>query len=365
MSFRHLFLIAVLFGGCLQANAQKKLLLSLTPIPLDLPNRQFFVDSISDERNAGNDIGVIHGGHGVDSTVVEFSSSFADAAANYFKRVIPVAPGQERIIAVINQCKISDQTERPEHRNSADVTIAFSRLDSGRLYILDEYSSHQEGTGTDIISLAERLALAINSCIEQFSKSGFRYNTGVGFQGVENWMASDPEHDILHCKYKKRGTYSSFTSLRSNTPDEKQVYLKPKKDRFTAMETETGKMIETAFGVCDGFEIYINTYIYNHYNSAKGLYAQVLETGRYMIWKDRYIGLGEMLAVGRFISGAYKDLIAMDMKNGTIIPITSSSLQKILADDPELLAKYKVAVKNWELPVMQAFLKSYNEKHPL
>jgi hypothetical protein len=214
-----------------------------------------------------------------------------------------------------------------------------------------------------------RLALALKSCVAKFSKTDPRA-PGIPIDtSIEQWDPSDKERNILECSERIPGVYSKFAQLRSNSPDKKQVHLKPRGILFMAHD-DVSKLVEP-FGVCDGTSIYVNTFFYNPI-SGKGSFAKVIEEGRILAWYDHYVSAteagfagGAFGGIGMAAASSDIDIIGLDLKTGLIRPVKIKSLQQLLIEDQELLNQYNREKDKGDVVTMMKYVKLFNERNSL
>jgi hypothetical protein len=365
-----LVLIITLAIKTLTGYAQQDFVVKLKPEVLTITNRTFFIDSVVDARAVTVNIGMAQVGMNNRQVEANFDKPFEAALTDYFKTVLPRHEGQVRIVALVNELRISEKTYKLKERGIADVSITFCRIDSGKLYSLQTFDYQQESGGMDVTAAHQsRLTLALKNCIEKFSKTD-THAPGVVINNTDvEWDSSNKERNILECSERIPGVYAKFTQLRSNSPERKDVYLKPRGILFMAHDNES-KLVEP-FGVCDGISIYVNTYFYNAV-AGKGQFAKVIEEGRILAWYDHYVSATEAgFAGGAFggigIAAATSDLdiIGLDLKTGLIKPIKIKSLEQLLAEDPELLSQYRQEKDKGDVVTMMRYVKAFNVRNTL
>ncbi|HEY5748964.1 MAG TPA: hypothetical protein VIU12_23005 [Chryseolinea sp.] len=376
MTFKPLNLLLVLLPLfiTLQTQAQKKFTVTLKPEPIALTNRLFYIDSIVDARAVKANIGMAQVGMNNRQVDASFDKSFDAALLTYFRQVIPKQANQQRIIAVVNELRIGERTYKMKERGTADVEITFCRLDSGKLRAVGTYSDMQESGGMDVTAAhPKRLATALNICITKFHTSDWPNNPGTLYAADAEWNSTDNAHNIVRSMVRNAGIYEKFTQLRSNSPVSQNaipVIQRLEGDLFSVRDKATDKKLREPFGVSDGTFVFINTYFYN-VNSGKGVFARVIEEGRYMAWFDHYMtatekGLwaGGFGAVGSAAASSDLDLIVLDLKTGVISPVKLYTVDELFKDDPELLANFQQDRNKRDPAVMLSYVKMYNASHP-
>ena len=337
-----------------------------------LPNRGFYIDSVVDARPITSNIGMAQVGLNNRQVEAHLDRPLESALATYFRAVMPMQNGQLRIVAVVNELRISEKTYKAKERGFAEADITFCRIDSGKLYELYSVVKQEESGGMDVtIGHPRRLSTVLNECVKEFSSTDYKTNPGKAFESAASWNATDPERNILQCSKRIPGIYEKFSQLRSNSPKEKKVLMKDRGILFMVRDSESESKLREPFGVCDGSSLYINTYFYNA-NSGKGLFAKVIEEGRILVWYDHYMsateaGLvgGGFGLIGYSVAASDLDIICLDLKTGVIKPIKVKFLEQLLAEDPELLARYRESREKGSVPVMMEFVRSFNERNKL
>jgi hypothetical protein len=372
MSARYLLIIFILVAASTPGFAQKDFVVSLKAEPLLLANRIFYIDSVIDGRVVKSNIGMAQVGMNNRQVEAQLDKPFEQAIATYFQNVMPRQNEQQRIIAVVNELRISEKTYKMKERGFAEVDITFCRIDSGRLYAINTVAKQVESGGMDVTAAhAKRLATALNDCAREFNASDYKTKRGTPLESDSRWDTSDPERNILVCSNRIPGIYLKFGQLRSNSPMEEKVLMEPRGILFMVRDAASKSRLREPFGICDGRFLYINTYFYN-VNAAKGLFAKVIEEGRILAWYDHYISgteagfvSGAFGAVGHAVAASDVDIIGLDLKTGVIKPIKIKSLEELLSEDPELLARYRERRNKGDVTVMMEFVKMFNERNKL
>ena len=372
MNSRYLLIIFILATGSLSGFAQKNFIVSLKAESLVLPNRGFYIDSVVDARSIVTNIGMAQVGMNNRQVEAQLDKPFAQAIAAYFQATLPRQTRQQRIIAVVNDLRISEKTYKMKERGLAEVEITFCRIDSGKLYRLYTTVKQVESGGMDVSAgHPRRLATALNECVEDFNSTDYRTNPGTPVESDLSWNTTDPERNILLCSNRIPGIYQKFGQLRSNSPQQEKVLMEPRGILFMVRDSESKARLREPFGICDGRFLYINTYFYN-VNAGKGMFAKVIEEGRVLAWYDHYMSgteagfaAGAFGVVGHSIAASDVDIIGLDLKTGVIMPIKIKSLEQLLAEDPELLTRYRERRNKGDVSVMMEFLKWFNERNKL
>jgi hypothetical protein len=372
MRIKYLLVILILVTGSLPGFAQKDFVVSLNAEAIVLPNRGFYIDSVVDARTIVVNIGMAQVGMNNRQVEAQLDKPFEQAMTTFFKNTLPRHNGQQRIIAVINELRISEKTYKMKERGLAEVDITFCRLDSGKLYVLHTVAKQEESGGMDVSAgHSRRLVIALNECLKDFNTTDYRTNPGTSVESDLRWNTADPERNILRCSNRLPGIYQKFSQLRSNSPQEETVLMEPRGILFMVRDSESKARLREPFGVCDGRFLYVNTYFYN-VNAGKGMFAKVIEEGRILAWYDHYMSGteagfagGAFGVVGHSIAASDIDIVGLDLKTGVIKPIKIKSLEQILAEDPELLVLYRTRRDKGDTTVMMEFLKLFNERNKL
>jgi len=372
MGFRYLLIILILVTGSLPGFSQKDFIVTLKAEPLALPDRGFYIDSVVDARAIITNIGMAQVGMNNKQVAAQLNKPFEQAITAFFQNTLPRYNGQQRIIAVVNELRISEKTYKMKERGLAEVDITLCRIDSGKLYKLYTVAKQEESGGMDVSAgHSRRLATALNECLKDFNSTDYRTNPGTAVESGLSWNTADPERNILLCSNRIEGIYQKFSQLRSNSPQEEKVHIQPRGILFMVRDSESKARLREPFGICDGRFLYINTYFYN-VNAGKGMFAKVIEEGRILAWYDHYmsgteagLAAGTFGVVGHSIAASDVDIIGLDLKTGVIKPIKIKSLEQLLTEDPELLVLYRSRRDKGDTTVMMEFLKLFNERNKL
>src|SRR5688500_60497 len=199
MTYRYLLTTFILAAGSLSGFAQKDFIVSLKTESLMLPNRGFYIDSVVDARSMATNIGMAQVGMNNRQVEAQLDKPFEQAIATYFETIIPRQNGQQRIIAVVNELRISEKTYNMKERGLDEVNITICMIDSGKLYKLYTVAKQEESGGMDVSAAhPRRLATALNECGKEFNSSDYRTNLGTPFEPDLSWNTTDPERNILH-----------------------------------------------------------------------------------------------------------------------------------------------------------------------
>ncbi|MDZ4714886.1 MAG: DUF6563 family protein [Cytophagales bacterium] len=355
-----------------QAGAQKTFI-EFRPIAFPLANKTFFVDSVVDNRVITEEIGVVQVGLGNKQVAADFERGLVPTLENYFVQVT-YFPGvvQQRLTVVIDGLWISERTNNLSERGIADLSITFCILDSGRLMTLHKTKASVETGGMDVTDThGLRIQQALRNCVEEFARLDWEHlpRTPWTSRAAESETLAS-ENNITTCAVRKKGIYTSFEGLRSNSPVDSPAFIvEEKKSKIRLRDSATKIVIKKSYGFCDGKDIYINTHSYNPINPA-GIYARVKEVGRYLAWYDHYVGAGSyafaLVGFGVFAAAAARshlDVIVLDMKSGAITPIDIPRLEKLLKQNPELLAKYRAMTSGHDdVNIQMAYIMSLNRR---
>ena len=354
--------------------AQKTKTIALVPTPIDLAGREFYIDSVVDNRIVKDNLGEAHVGMGNKAVPVVFATPFAAQMKTYFKTTTPQSKsGQIPLIAVINELHVYEKIYRTKERGVADLDIAFCKLDSGVLKIVAETVNTQESGGMDVTNAHDkRIDLAIRECLKQLQVAKWKENPGVTLVVGAEWKPTDDEHNLLKAKPWKYGSYKNFNDLRSNSPANADKMIVPPSEgnELVMIRSEaTNKKLVEAYGFNDGKAIYINTFFYNG-NKTKGVFAKVQVIGPYLGWVDHYQSDSERMgvqaafgAIGNAVAASDEDAIVLNLRTGMITALNAERLMKLLENEPELLAEYQ-KTKTRDPNTQLSFIRRLNELHP-
>lgn len=372
MTYRWLLTLLLFFVASLSVLAQKDFIVALKAEPFFYPNRGFYIDSVVDVRLVTSNIGMAQVGLNNRQVEAHFDQPFNETLLSYFRATLPYQSGLLRIVAVINELRISEKTYKMKERGFADVDVTFCRIDSGRLYALSRIVKRVESGGMDVSAAhSRRLASALLECLKEFNSTDYRANHGIALESPTQWDSGNPERNILLCVNRLKGVYENFKQLRSNSPVSQDVRIEPRGILYMVRDSDSRARLREPFGICDGQSLYVNTYFYNAV-AGKGLFAKVIEEGRILAWYDHYMsgteaGLvsGAFGVVGNTIASSALDIISLDLKTGVIKPVKVKSLEELLAEDPELLSRYRERRNKSDVTVMMEFIKLFNERNKL
>jgi hypothetical protein len=354
------------------AIAQRGFTVELLPTSIDISHRQFYIDSVIDNRVMRDDIGEAHVGMNNTTMPVVLSRSFAKTMKFYFDITTKRAEGLTPMIAVINELRVYEKVYSMKERGVADVNITFCVIDDGMLKIIAETFNRQESGGRDVTNAhGKRIDLAMRECLKQLQSTNWKENVGTPLVLGKEWKAIDDVHSILRADRKTYGSYYNFYDLRSNTPGDTERVIVPDGDPGELLMLRTGssgKKIVEAYGFCDGENIFINTLFYNGYK-VRGVFAKVEVIGPYMAWVDDYRSGGQAgLSAGSGLLGiaipsSDRTGIVLDLRTGLFIPLRPETMSKILGPEPRLLQEYlKGRVRDPQTQL--SFIKRFNELHP-
>jgi hypothetical protein len=364
-------LFAILFS--INAFAQQTKTIDLLPTRLDIAGRDFYIDSVVDNRVTKTNIGEAKIGVNNRSVPVVFVQPFDVTLRAWFNLTIPGSNGQTSLIAVINELRVYEKVYKLKERGVADVNITFCKLDSGVLKVVAQTSGTQESGGADVSNgHNDRIDLALRDCLNQLMATDWKENPGKVLTDGGQWTPVDDEHNILKAKAWKYGSYKNFNDLRSNNPENSEQVVVPEAEMgelvLLKVKSTKKKLVE-AYAFNDGKAIYINTFFYNG-DKSKGVFAKVESIGPYMAWIDYYmspttagVAAGFGLIGAAVASSGDPDIVILDLRTGVISPLRPEILSKILESEPQLLAEYqkgKVRDPRRQLDM----IKRFNVLHP-
>jgi hypothetical protein len=350
--------------------AQRGFTVELLPTSIDITDRQFYIDSVIDNRITRDNIGEAHVGMNNTTMPVVFGRSFAKTMKFYFDITTKRNESMTPLIAVINELRVYEKVYAMKERGVADVSIVFCKLESGKLKAVAQTFSNQESGGRDVtMAHGRRIDLAMRQCLKQLHATNWKETPGAPLIIGGRWRPIDDAHNILKTSGKVYGTYASLNELRSNTPTNTERVIVPTADAgdLLLLRVEsTGKKLIEPYGFCDGDDLYINTLFYNGYK-VKGSFAKVEVVGPYMAWTDDYRSDSQAgLAAGLGFSGqaaSDRSAIVLDLRTGLITPLRPESMSRILEGEPQLLKEYlKGRVSDPQAQL--SFIRRFNELHP-
>jgi hypothetical protein len=346
--------------------AQENRIIKLTPVQTDTRAYNFFIDGVIDNRAIRDNIGMSQVGLSNKQVEAVLEGEFEPTLFQYLKTICLQKASQVPVVAVFEELTITEKTYQLKERGIATVRISFClRQDSG-LYKIGTFEFTEESGGMDVTAgQGNRIKIAIRQCLDQLSSNGLQATPEV-FKPITDWSAVDDEHHIIRCRERKKGIYNDINELRSNSPSITENFTIQDGAEYATIMEGNGKRSKEPYGFCDGKNIYINTFFYNPSNK-KGLFAQVLVEGRYLLWLDHYVSPGEAAAMGAAFGmigyavakSGDRDCVILDLKKGTIKPLTKKNMEILLKDKPDLIKKYSGA--RTDINVQVSIIRQLNE----
>jgi hypothetical protein len=349
--------------------AQEHRVIKLTPLQADIHAYNFFIDGVIDNRPIRENIGMAQVGMANKQVEAVLEGEFEPTVFKYLSTICLKKSSQKPVVAVFDELAITEKTYQLKERGIASVRITFYLKQDSGLYKIETFEFTEESGGMDVTASQDnRIKIAIRQCLDQLSSNGLQPTSEI-FQPMLNWTAVDDEHHILRCKDRKRGIYNDINELRSNSPSVTENFTISNGAQYSTIVGVDGKRTKEPYGFCDGKYIFMNTFFYNPSNK-KGLFAQVLVEGRYLLWLDNYVSVGEAAAMGAAFgaigyaiakNSGDRDCIILDLKTGTIKPLTRKNMEILLKERPDLLKKY-LAAKS-DLNVQISIIRELNESN--
>jgi hypothetical protein len=331
----------------------------LKPEVIFFQNREFYVDSIVDARPVKMNIGTAQ--INKRDMEVQLDAPFVTAMKKYLGALTPPRTGMQRLVLIVNELTVSEKVNSGVERGVAAVDLTFCRIHVGRLMAIGSFKARESSSELQpATAIAARIGIVLRKCLLDFNGSGWQTREPEDLVKYDDFVRTDMDHDILFSRSKNAGIYAAFPQLRSNAPNARPATLVEKQGAYVASDSLGQSKIVDAFGMCDGKNIFINTRFYNVYGPA-GVFAKVIEEGHYMVWKDDAPVGGKS---GNRNSSPY--LVVLDMRTGTIIPLTTvKRIEGLFRDDRLFLENFQRAPNNHLPSVIISYIISYNKSHPL
>lgn len=385
------FLLSTTWATSAVAQSGFKLNLPLAKTPDISPDRLFFIDSVYATFPDTACIGQIYRAGIGEMAKTYFKDGLSSNMSASISSHFPQLKEQHRRVRL--RVDGFSYVEDPTQGYNFDANLTFLRSDSLLGYvpfytaILDVEMSGL-GRGSRILDELLRAIKGMNTYLNNPTKEPAYlsdYEVKMKKAAVEMKMDSSrygdqtSEDNLLTCQKRRPGIYLTETDLIMNRPALLGDLIVEKRDDFALLLKPNKRRSQYKFfGFCDGQDVYINT---NLYGGQRSRYARVLQVGRYLLWRDDYVTLNELTtraatmpaaATGGLIGGLVgglinaastnrKDCIAIDVKTGKLMHITSSALTRILTDQPALLADYEAAGKPRKSELMYEYMVRYNQ----
>lgn len=364
---------AVTIAVCLtdRALAQDSLVVRLPKREINLPGRDFYIDSVIDNRITRHELGEARVGITDRRVPVYFAQPFDVAIKDFFDINVTKSHGQMPLIAVVNSLHVYEEITGMSSRGVVRVDVSFCRWKSDTLRIVARASKYLYDDKMDATnSHGKRVAEAFAHCVTYLYSTAWKTNPGSPLELGNEMKPGDNEHNILKAEKKASGVYLNFNELRSNSPgnhDELIVSEPDDRDHFMVLYKNTKRRVVEPFGFSDGTDIFINTCFYQGYN-VRGVFARVNVTGPYLAWYDAYRGDPTALGIALGVLGSTQarsttGAVAMDLRTGIIFPLQEETMMKILEDEPALLEEFK-KIKKKTPDKLLTFLSKFNALHP-
>ncbi len=353
--------------------AQQIKIIKLIPEPINLSNRNFYIDSIVDVRLNKTNIGEAQMGLFNKRVKANLEGDFVITLTQFFKSSLPKPnTPSKRIILVVNHLMIDEKTYSMKEVGLAETGLVFCILDSGKLKKVFEYDSKSENGGMDVTGgHSKRIKECFLNSINAFASSDWKTRQSEIYKGQPVNTLTKDEH-ILYTTERRRGIYKNFEELVSNSPSINIPFKVINKNKFTFIEDmNLSNRIKGYYGFCDGSNLYINTLDYNASDGKH--FAKLIEEGRYCLFLDHYVGGGEQIAsqvafglVGSALAKSGWDNIVLDMKTGEIFPLYDDTMKKILKEDLEYYDEYlNLSEGKTDLKIQLGLIKKFNARNPL
>ena len=194
-----------------------------------------------------------------------------------------------------------------------------------------------------------------------------------------------PEEDSIVSFQLKNGFYKSIDDFKENTPIEPSQVLSTnevsnpdfiadvlKKPSFRYLENDTMKSMSVSnlFGYCEDGNVYLNM--------GDGQFAKMSSLGKICLIPVRTqpsvspsVGMGASswggvgMGVSFNVTGGESLELILHTDLDKAKELTPETLKEFIADDTVLLEQYNIMKKRDQRKQMIAFIKKYNERHPV
>ncbi|CAM4204111.1 hypothetical protein [Gillisia hiemivivida] len=332
-----LFISIISFKGICQNDAH---LVMLQPKEkLEVSN--FYISEVIDNRVSKEGIGVIQKGAFNKQVAANFSEPFEKHLQNTFNILLPPAENKESITALIHKLYISERTTTTYELGTCEVEIEFLNSVDGIKYSLGTYSATVEKKGLDVTNKHdERILESLTQIINEASLKGVEKDPND--LPVANNDRTNKKIDFS--EGLKKGLYYNFNNLLSNSPvdtldyNTKLIAETKKLQHYLVHYPNSRKRIKNLFGYSDGENIYLNATNYTQ----EEYFIKSKFLGKYVYFEDQYDNKYVTAAFGMIGSLASTKLhgIVLDTQTGIVTVLTENKIEKLLEQQPQLLAEY-------------------------
>lgn len=350
MKIQFIFLFLV-FSTVLSAQKIHKITLSSKAI--NLPNRQFHIETVIDHRMNKETIGFIQKGLGNKRINAKFSETLPIHLLKTFSRLIPVKTNTTiPIIAKVHNLYISERTTAWKEFGKAEITIEFLTADTSRSW--GKFFAEVEQNGMDVTKKHdERILLALETCLKKLVESWD--NPPSVSANLENF-SFDPS------KSMKEGFYPTFSSFVKQEPLTDAAYTikfnKKNQNWVEVYRQSDGKRVKKdLFGFCDGQNFYLSAIQYSY----QPHFVKAHFTGTYFYFEDKISNTGATIAfglIGALASNKTKGIL-LDTRTGLVSELNRDFLVVAVKGYPDLKKWYNKTKKG--LAEKKELLRKLNE----
>ncbi|CAD5251328.1 MULTISPECIES: opacity family porin [unclassified Imperialibacter] len=175
--------------------AQKTYVVKLKPDNINIPNRSFYIDKVTDNRNTDKEwIGIVQTGKFNDPHEAKFEYGLENALITYLRiSLSKTDTRQVPVTMVINRLEITEKMTRANEMGYADISVDFFK-DGIKMFGTEQYTGV---SGLDVTELHEaNIRKAINLSLVAFEE--FNSAAAIGSQSENSRLSENsvPGSDI-------------------------------------------------------------------------------------------------------------------------------------------------------------------------
>lgn len=329
-----IFIFSLLLLLSLPILAQKTHYIKLKTTPLVLPNRNFFIAKVIDNRLNKDNIGMVQKGLVNDKYPADFAKPLADYLAEKVQEMLPFSEGQVSIYLQVNALYITERTTFSAETGTASIDVDFINPKDSLSY--GNFTAEVSNKGVEVTGGHDRRILeGLTKCLTNFN--------ATNWQGVERTEAVVQE-GWNFSQVPPRALFSSFKNLKRNQPMERGVFdirsnSNKKFPYYKVYKEGSRKQIKDVSIISNGTHLYLH--VSNYHVGNYFIKSQLL--GRYIYFEDRFHNQAAAIAFGA-LGGAASTKhysIVLDTETGEVKVLRKEEMRNLLVDYPDLMAKYE------------------------
>lgn len=218
----------------------------------------FSIVKVMDERTSKNNIGFVSRGIGHNNTKVVLKDTSTAYLEQTINVLLPKKENNVQLVVIIRNIIVSENIGTMTQLGFCNTEIEFAIKKDTLLYSLGTFfSSISEKSNRVKYSHGQRVLLAIEDCIIQFSKTDWRNNEGK-LTNNENNIKFDYKN------LPPKGAYLNYNQMKRKTPFDNQDYeinLATKSKKITTYKINFKGLINPKLVqfVSDGKDLYVRT----------------------------------------------------------------------------------------------------------